>query len=501
VQTTGSPMTAAQMARASDADILGLFDELVDATGWDHPRDRMRGGSVLASREFGEFAKADPQRALRLIDSLSPTQHERPVGHALASLAEAQALSPTDMVALIHRLDGRSFASSEFRHWAADCLGKLAERLAGLDDRTCALLESWLADAEGLASAVQAEPEESDQRRSILWQDGGFQVRPGGNYPILHALALGLLLREPMAADAWLGVLERHLATRREEPEAWRALAHELRFLANAADRGAAVGFIERLLRTVEGLADSEDGVALLALTHRWLPPEMTHACLDRWRAGSWPRGPQAAGELALLRHILAPADDVAAALCRAVVSGGPDATASLAGLRLGMAHSAAGLWRNDRLRPAVTPVWAALAAVADAETAAALMDVFRQAGPLPVDGCMRRVLTATLEGPALLEVDPMFLVEQLKHGLREGLEPGLVASVARALAERKGAELGDVRTAWAGSVGDLVEISLTLQRLPEGREDGTALFERLMEIGAHEVDQTLCALDRRTLH
>ncbi len=75
------------------------------------------------------------------------------------------------------------------------------------------------------------------------------------------------------------------------------------------------------------------------------------------------------------------------------------------------------------------------------------------------------------------------------------------MGSIARALADRMGAELGDARSGWAGSVGGLVEISLTLQRLPEGREDGTALFERLMEIGVYEADQTVRSLDRRTLH
>lgn len=482
--TIGSPMTAEDMARASDQDILALFDELVDQTGHSHPRDPMQGGSVQLSHAFAEFAKANPERVRSLIDRLSPGKHERPVGYALPALVKAGSSDPARLVALVHDLHKRSFSSKDFRSGAAQALQKASAPLGGLDDETCALLESWLTDAHGPTIISRHEPKREEV--TILWQDRHLRVLPGGNYPILSAIRDGYLYRMPMAADNWLAVLDRHLS-RREEPEVWRALARDLRFLANA-DRQAATRFVRRLLATVEGLVNSEEGVELLAWTHQWLPADISHACLDEWRGGSWSRGPQAAGEFALLRHLVEPNDDVVARLCRDVLTGSLD-RATIPGLRLGMAFSAARLWREEPFRPVVTPMWVQLAAEADLATAKALMGVFRQAKPLPVDQHSRSLLSAVVEHPHLLDEGVTSLVRHLEGALRDALDPKLIYKVAATVVARKGTELGD-----AG----LVRIALSLQRLDQTREAGTTLFEQLMEMDAYKVEETLADLDRR---
>lgn len=135
--------------------------------------------------------------------------------------------------------------------------------------------------------------------------------------------------------------------------------------------------------------------------------------------------------------HLLVSEDGAVAALCQAALSTtSGDSPEALAGFRLGMAHTAAWLWREDELRPAATPFWTGLAAVADAEAAEALMDVFGRGGPLPRDGHTRSLLLATTEFPAVLGVtDSMTLVDRLKELLRDGTDPRLIASVATAVA------------------------------------------------------------------
>ena len=49
-QRIGSPVGPEKMALASREDLIRLFDELHDGTGWNHPRDFMKGGVVEASR-------------------------------------------------------------------------------------------------------------------------------------------------------------------------------------------------------------------------------------------------------------------------------------------------------------------------------------------------------------------------------------------------------------------------------------------------------------------
>ena len=99
VPTTRSRMSAAQMARAGDDDIVRLFEELVDDARW---------SSELASREFAEFAKGDPQRALRICERFEPGRQERPAGQALAALG-GSSVPPSMLVARSHELAERGF--------------------------------------------------------------------------------------------------------------------------------------------------------------------------------------------------------------------------------------------------------------------------------------------------------------------------------------------------------------------------------------------------------
>jgi len=66
----GSPMEAAAMAKAKDRDILKIFREIPDNTNWDHPTYWMRGGNIQLSRAFSEFARTDPERAIRLMEAI-----------------------------------------------------------------------------------------------------------------------------------------------------------------------------------------------------------------------------------------------------------------------------------------------------------------------------------------------------------------------------------------------------------------------------------------------
>ena len=75
-----SPMSGEQMEKATDEQILVLFEELHDGTEQYHPR-RWKGsvgGSVQASREFASFASKVPHRALHLILRFQAGKTERP---------------------------------------------------------------------------------------------------------------------------------------------------------------------------------------------------------------------------------------------------------------------------------------------------------------------------------------------------------------------------------------------------------------------------------------
>ncbi len=255
-----SPVSHTEMTDRSDDDILALFDELPDGTGTEHPADRMVGGSVQASREFGDFAKAHPARAVGIIPRFRAADQQRPAAAGVRGLVDAG--RPVGEVGLLVRgLDRASFTGHEFREDVASALDNLA-RANGLPDDLCALLEGWrTADWPGVNErAERGEPRDLSQPTSILWCHGGLVTLPHGRFTILSALTRGYLCRKPHAAERWLAVLESHLELD-DPPATWQAMCL---YLSNVhlVDRHRASAFLTRLYERYPSVAEGAMGRA-----------------------------------------------------------------------------------------------------------------------------------------------------------------------------------------------------------------------------------------------
>lgn len=505
-----SPMKAAQMAAVADEEILGLFEELTDGTGWHHPslgRTALIGGSVQAAREFAAFAKDHPERALRIMERFRPGRQERPLGNALTELGGVAAVPPQRLVACVHRMDAAGFNTEEFRSGAARCLGEVAHRAGGLNDETCSLLESWLQDwtsplpDPGLprrSGRQRSGTEESARRQSLLWDTGGLTLMPSGNYLILEAITLGYLARRPHGADGWLEVLRRHLQ-RPENPQVWIGLAHHLQHLRHA-NRARVVAWVSDLFRKVPALLHSWQGVQLVAHLDEFGGPGIVAQAIEDWSTSGWAEGHLAIGEITALRFCRGTEDAERRAELAAVLDGAGHSTEDAATMRLGAAHTLVEAWRESQLRPRVTPLLTELVPSADAATGAALKAAFLKVDPLPADTWTDQLLRAFIHSPVLLTSGGgHFMLTRLKDLLRAGGSPDLVCAAVRAFVERAGPGLNDARTAWAGQAGDLVELALTLHRLPETRASGLRLFERLLELETLGAEARLSGLDRRS--
>ncbi|MBI1209247.1 MAG: hypothetical protein GC191_18420 [Azospirillum sp.] len=513
VYSLRSPMTAAQMAKATDTQIIALFADLTDATGWNHPNRERHwvehiGGSVQASREFAQFAKAQPERAIRIMTQFEPGRQERPASDALRELSGVDTVEPVKLLDCIQALDHRGFGSEEFRTSSAWGLGALARRNAGLDDRTCEMLERWLTDwlpskidpdCEASAPVPGVEPKPgSDEaaRPSLLWDSGAWGVLPGENYPILEALFCGQMCRKPMNADAWLAILDRHLG-RRENPKVWQAVARHLTYL-DRADHARAADFFGGLFEGNPGLLRSASGVRLIAEILGWMPSDLFDRVLSGWVTGDWPRGPQAAGEIAALHLCRRPGDAAARTEVAAFLEGAGYAPEVAAGLRIGLAFTLNRGWKEPALRALVTPLLLSLIASADHELAKVLLDLFGTTDPLPADDDSRQILRALVDHPAVLGArGPRLLIHRLKALLGAGWEPELVHTVCIAVIDQA-EQAGETVRNLGIEAGGLIEIALTLHRLPETRIPGLDLFERLMAFNVYGIEAPLESLDRR---
>ena len=498
MQRIDSPMSADQMTDAKDEDIVRLFEILADATEWDHPTrnwpDRV-GGSIQASREFAEFAKAAPDRALRIVDSFQPRKTERPAGDALAALGASEVPAGA-LIGCIRQLDGRGFASEPFRIGAATCLREVARRNGGLDDDTCALIEGWITERSAAHNDGGADSDDAigTTGDSILWDLQGLDVLPEGNYPILDALMLGYLLRNQPDLNGWLAVLERHLK-RDEEPKVWTALARDMPCLVDADD-GHGIAFLGALVARYPTILNTESGVQLIGQIVDRLPEWMTSRIVDRWVSGDWAHGPQAAGEIAMLNLCRRPDSPAARVLVDRFLSGDGLDQGIVERLQVGLTYTLAEAWHHPELRPLSTGLLVRIVSTAPSAAATALHSVFLRTEPLPVDTHTRELLEAVLKRPAVLVGrGAYFLVKSLKDLLYDDGYRGLVCDVARTSIERAGQTR--IESDAVQDLSDLADLALTLHRIPDTKEYGLDLFERLLKADAPGLSESLRMIDR----
>lgn len=223
----GPRINADEMAKASDDELINLFNQLPDGTKWDSPKRRWEdssrgGGAVQQSREFKELAKSAPQRAARMIPSLESGLHESYVGAGLEGLAESD-FPLAEVIRLVEDLDRKGFTSEEFRAGAASALEKLAGREKGLPDGILSLLEEWLEEhpePHWIDRNEDKEDKEKEIKESILFGMRGLFALPNGRGAILRAILAGYLERRPSDFNNWARVIRSRL-NNEQHPDIW----------------------------------------------------------------------------------------------------------------------------------------------------------------------------------------------------------------------------------------------------------------------------------------
>ncbi|WP_437309225.1 NACHT domain-containing protein [Sorangium sp. So ce388] len=484
-----SPMLASEMLKSKDEEILNLLRELPDSTEGHHPSKWLQGGSIQVSGELAEVAKTAPARALRILPHLHPTSHARPAGYIVEALAEASVGRPVEEIEeLLFQLEERGFDSEEYRERAAWAFDKLARRGPGLSERSCRLLETWLKDSPPEPERRQSNS--TERPRSILRSNGGLSTLPHGNFTILHALVNGYMRREPEAIDSLLDVLERHL-TRREQVRTWRALLRYVEYMGRS-DR--LHDFVIRLFAEHPRVRDCEEGTHLVARMCSWTDGHVLHGWLHDIRDSPWRNGAQAYGELLLLLAVRQPElgwvrEEIDRAL-HADEAGRVDQER----IWLGLAYAAGSLWSTPKGRALSTEVLLRLVPRARGDVAAAIMTVFSRSSVLLADDSTSDFLDALLEHPSLLvAASPYPLVTNLKAMCAD--DSRRVLALCKALLDESTRMPGATQKLDRAE-DELINIAVTLQRLPDYREEGLALFERLLEMELYGARRTLRELD-----
>ncbi len=493
--TVGSPMSATQMEESKDENIIKLFDELTDETDWDHPKNRMSliGGSVQASREFAEFSKQDPNRALALMNGFQPGKQERPAAVALREMANNGKIESKKLIQVIFDLVERGFFTDDFQGEIAWALKSVTKESEGLSDSICELLKGWLrdADVQQEESPEVGEDDVEDARgNSILWGMGGMEILPHGNFPILEALQFGYLLRKQPEYSKWLDVLEEHLE-RQETDKVWKVFLPHLRYLGNGdLERGR--NFINSVFKKHPDVLCSKQAILLLARLHGWVDRDLYQDWMEQLLESEWGLAPQAFGELIGILAAIHDNWEWAQRQLELVIKGEFPDPKALEGMRLGLVFAAAHHWKEESYRPFATSVLIRLMPLGDGIVGHGISDVFRAAHPLPVCEETNQLLDGLIEWPQILESgDLFFLLENIPTLVRS--EPDRAARLSMLIIDGlKDTKRGFFRH----DTKHLVDVAITLQRMKEYRSHGMDIFERLMELEAYGTKEALRELD-----
>jgi pimeloyl-ACP methyl ester carboxylesterase len=482
----GSPVSAAQMDKGSDSDVLNLFSELTDESAWDHPRDRMKGGAIQAGRELASLAKRNLDKAIRIVGALQPVVNEIPVAAVLRELVPS-GLEVQALYSLIEELEDKGFVSSGFRREAAYAIANVGNRKSPVPDTLVDRMERWLTPSVS-ESSDESESNEIDVNSAVLWGHRSLSALPNGNYPTLSALTTSCLATDPSRIDRWLGILERHVA-RNESPLVWEALLQrELRHL-RMADCCRAESLVDQLVESFPGLVNGNGWIHFVANANHWA----TAVAVRRWviRTVETAQNKQGAGELIALRHALFPAETWSREIAYSLEGG-------FNSIALGLAHGVAHLWHDPMTRPVVHPILLRLLRSDDEKVLNALTAVIMQDG-FAAGLETRELLDTFVAHPSVLKNGR---AEQLPELLAKLVtaEPERVCGVAHALLDTAGDQMGNIATSWYLSTEWLLDIALQLQDMGEAeRAAGSTLFERMLEFNMPQAKEMTFELDKRT--
>ncbi|SDA97848.1 HNH endonuclease [Mesorhizobium qingshengii] len=502
----GSPISAEQLAKAQDDEVLNAFRQLPDKYEWDHPNRMMEGGNIQLSRAFAEFAKTDPQRAASLIRRFEPSFGTRAAGYALEAIAEAG--DPQLVMTLMKELDGRGFTGDEFTNSASEAARRLVRREIAVSSEILDLIEKWLNESVAPdlvpAQAANSKSEDDDlelldmgaekasekdpsrREKSILWGMGS--AVSSGNFPKLDVLVHALLLADQH--DRVLALLTR-AGERGEDERVWTAILHWFRYL-KPTDSAALERLLDAVFDRYPALLKTNQLAILFAYLH-WRHADFVRTYLERWATSGDEYFEQLAGELTPLIAFLQPELSWTKPLLEQIVFGpGTEWT------RLGAINAAVNLFPDVEFRDRASELLVRIIPMISGVAWNNLFDVFRLVDEITPDPSWLALLTAIEANLAgAQKINATFVVDRLQtllphHAL-------LVARIAKHLIETWRDELGDIQTGTAGSASELVDLAITLHRIgEETREIGLELFEQLVEIQAYTAKETLEQIDNR---
>ncbi|MGP9799448.1 AAA family ATPase [Rheinheimera sp. NSM] len=480
---TRSPMSAEQMMKAKDSDIINLFNETTDQNN--HVNEWRRRYSGIA-QEFGAFAAKCPQRAIKIITGkFKSSVHERSVSEAIESMAKSEHASPSEIRGLILELNQRNFNSKEWINAVARAFREIAIRENGLEEDDIQLLKSYLNVELYTGNELEKDSASAELGGALLFgHNNGSRLVPGGNYALMSAIYHGILCRQPTDCDIWADALLSFFDISKEV-ETWKCLllfqAHPLLW----ADQQKCNTLVRQLLdESIAVFSEPKIAMTIWELFDL-LQPALVLKIIDYWFSMKSPALSQVAGELTTGLIILGKANqDLQAFWQRSFDSGDFN-------FRRGVVYAACAGWnetgkiRGDSHNILMSSLKDKVDGLGIALNAAFPFDK-----RIPNDELTFEVITWLAENPSIIaELDKYRLFSCL---VKINFSPKLqlcVLNLAQKFIEAKQSD-NSTHQSFEHSEG-LVQLAVTLQRSPGPlKERAMQLYETLLDAGVYHAEE-----------
>jgi len=488
-----STMSKDQMEEADNEEIINLFQELNDDTGWDHPRKTsgIRGGVIQASRELGALAEKQPDRTVSLLKDFKAGEQEIPTAAIIEGLGKSSYQSDK-LFSIIHDLDVRGFTSNNFRVAAAHSLSARAQREKGLPDSILKMLENWL-PCHPIPSTESIQNEkESDDSTSVLWSYGGIIMLPGGRDQIYEAIFQGYIHRVPADISGWAKVIQYALGYEKH-PDVWNIILMDMPILFND-NKKTAIDLYDKVITNYLAARKNIFDVQSIAQIIRFIDDK---DILERWfrliGESHWRKGSQVVGELLMFLFCCKPSDTWA----KDNVWNFLNNSAAISE-QLGIAYTAAANWKEQQCQEICTEVLIALANSANESIAKAIAGIFPFRENIPLTKEMRIIIEAIIKNTIMHSAAR--LIEGIEYAI--ATEPDLVYQICDRFLNASTQEVNNIVSKYGLLAEPIVSIALTLHRMSSPYRDyGLNLFERLLESNIQEARYALDLLDRRPIN
>ena len=495
-----SPLTMEEMDSATDQVLIdALTGKFPTALSESSSLDSVpRLGDIEdVESEFEKLAGKDPQRVLALIPSLIDKGLHSASARAIYGL-RGSPLVAENYFQLALELDQRTPLADDIRSNIASRLYETADNDVELPDHICLLLRNWLFAAWEPYQSPFPKPKrnDDDSPTPLLRGTSRWIITVWPQYSLMRTLTRGYLDRDSPEYGKWLDVID-VLIDSSVSIEFWKDFCLELVRVRHAADFVArGVSCVIRLFEKHPDLIYEPHALNLILSLGSHCPPDFVQRILWELRSSSERVHLQLFGEfittLKLRNHQVSWSSAFEDVLTEFIDDGDRNEM-----MGVGIAFSAAYGWDNPSSRHASWMILKRIIPFSTEKIAAAINTVFFSKHDFFADNDTDELFRMLTNQPVCF--DRNYVIDMvIAAGSVVNDFPETVLGLCKAVVNTFGAELSYGGSRVFGVGAHLVDIAMTLQRIPETCDGGLVLLEELLRLGLDDAFQTLNKIDLR---